>query len=151
SASMQSMARRVFAVIGRPEMIEDERFRTNRPRVKPDNRAVIDEGVGGWFAQRTREEALRIMRENEVTVGPVYNIDDAVEDEHFRKREIIVEAQDEDLGAIPMHNIVPRLSATPGVWRRPAPTLGEHTDEILKEAGYDAAGIAALRKCKAAA
>lgn len=151
SASMQSMAKRVLAVIGRPEMIEEERFRTNSARVKPQNRALLDAAVGGWFAQRTREEALRIMRENEVTVGPVYNIDDAMEDAHFRTREIIVEAQDEDLGAIPMHNIVPRLSATPGVWRRPAPALGEHTDEILKEAGYDAAGIAALRACKAAA
>jgi crotonobetainyl-CoA:carnitine CoA-transferase CaiB-like acyl-CoA transferase len=150
SASMQSMAKRVFEVIGRPQMIEDERFRTNSARVRPANRALIDEAVGGWFAGRTREEALRIMRDNEVTVGPVYNIDDAVEDAHFREREIIVEAQDAELGHIPMHNIVPRLSATPGVWRRPAPQLGEHTDEILKEAGYDAAGIAALRRSKAA-
>jgi len=151
SASMQSMAKRVLAVIGRPEMIEEERFRTNSARVKPQNRALLDAAVGGWFAQRTRDEALHIMRENEVTVGPVYNIDDAVEDAHFRVREIIVDAQDEDLGAIPMHNIVPRLSATPGVWRHPASALGEHTDEILKEAGYDAAGIAALRACKATA
>jgi crotonobetainyl-CoA:carnitine CoA-transferase CaiB-like acyl-CoA transferase len=151
SASMQSMAKRVLAVIGRPEMIEEERFRTNSARVKPQNRAALDAAVGGWFAQRTREEALRIMRENEVTVGPVYNIDDAVEDAHFRAREIIVDAEDKDLGAIPMHNIVPRLSKTPGVWRRPAPALGEHTDEILTEAGYDAGGVAALRACKAVA
>src|SRR5262249_3005189 len=84
SASMQSMAKRVFAVIGRPEMIEEERFRTNSARVQPENRAAIDQAVGGWFAQRTRDEALRVIRENEVTVGPVYNIDDAIEDPHFR-------------------------------------------------------------------
>jgi crotonobetainyl-CoA:carnitine CoA-transferase CaiB-like acyl-CoA transferase len=151
SASMQTMAKRLFDVIGRPEMIEDPRFRTNSERVRPANRALIDEAVGGWFAGRTREEALRIMRENDVTVGPVYNIDDAVEDVHFRERAIIVDAQDAELGRIPMHNIVPRLSATPGVWRRAAPQLGEHTDAILTEAGYDAAGIAALRRSKAAA
>jgi crotonobetainyl-CoA:carnitine CoA-transferase CaiB-like acyl-CoA transferase len=151
SASMQTMAKRLFDVIGRPEMIDDERFRTNSARVRPAHRALIDEAVGGWFAGRTREEALRIMRENDVTVGPVYNIDDAVEDVHFREREIIVDAYDPELGPIPMHNIVPRLSGTPGVWRRAAPQLGEHTDAILAEAGYDAAGIAALRRCKAVA
>jgi crotonobetainyl-CoA:carnitine CoA-transferase CaiB-like acyl-CoA transferase len=150
SASMQTMAKRVFEVIGQPAMIEDPRFRTNSERVRPANRALLDQAVGGWFAGRTREEALRIMRANDVTVGPVYNIDDAVEDAHFREREIVVDVEDADLGRIPMHNIVPRLSVTPGVWRRAAPQLGEHTDAILAEAGYDAAGIAALRRLEAA-
>jgi crotonobetainyl-CoA:carnitine CoA-transferase CaiB-like acyl-CoA transferase len=44
-----------------------------------------------------------------------------------------------------MHNIVPRLSTTPGVWRRPAPLLGQHTDEVLAAAGLDADAIARLR------
>jgi crotonobetainyl-CoA:carnitine CoA-transferase CaiB-like acyl-CoA transferase len=149
SASIQSMAKRVFEVIGRAEMIEDARFRTNSDRVR--NRALVDEAVGGWFALRTREAALAQMRAGGVTVGPVYDIDDAVEDAHFRARNILVEVADRDLGSIPMHNIVPRLSLTPGVWRRPAPTLGEHTDAVLAEAGYDAAAIATLRQQGAAA
>jgi crotonobetainyl-CoA:carnitine CoA-transferase CaiB-like acyl-CoA transferase len=81
-----------------------------------------------------------------VTVGPVYNIDDAALDPHFREREIIVDVEDPDLGALPMHNIVPRLSGTPGVWRYPAPKLGEHTDEILCQAGLDEEAIAELRR-----
>ncbi len=149
SASIQSMAKRVFEVIGRADMIEDARFRTNSDRVK--NRALVDEAVGRWFASRTREAALEAMRRAGVTVGPVYNIGDAVEDAHFREREILVEVADADLGTIPMHNIVPRLSATPGVWRRAAPKLGEHTDAILGEAGYDAEAIAALKREGAAA
>jgi crotonobetainyl-CoA:carnitine CoA-transferase CaiB-like acyl-CoA transferase len=149
SASIQSMAKRVFEVIGRADMIEDARFRTNSDRVK--NRALVDEAVGRWFASRTREAALEAMRRAGVTVGPVYNIDDAVEDAHFREREILVEVADADLGTIPMQNIVPRLSATPGVWRRAAPKLGEHTDAILGEAGYDAEAIAALKREGAAA
>jgi crotonobetainyl-CoA:carnitine CoA-transferase CaiB-like acyl-CoA transferase len=48
-------------------------------------------------------------------------------------REAIVEMQDDDLGRLPMHNVIPRLSATPGAMRRPAPALGEHTEEILAE------------------
>jgi crotonobetainyl-CoA:carnitine CoA-transferase CaiB-like acyl-CoA transferase len=108
------------------------------------NRTLVDEAVGGWFATKTRDEALAAMREAGATVGPVYAADDIVEDEHFREREIVVEVEDADLGSLPVHNIVPRLSATPGVWRRPAPKLGEHTEEVLREAGLGAADIKAI-------
>jgi crotonobetainyl-CoA:carnitine CoA-transferase CaiB-like acyl-CoA transferase len=144
SGSTGTMARRVFEVIGRVDMNEDERFRTNAARV--EHRALVDEAVGAWFAGKTRDEALAAMRAAQVTVGPVYTIADAVADEHFREREIIVEADDAELGSVPMHNIVPRLSRTPGAWRRPAPRLGEHTDAVLREAGLDAETIAQLRK-----
>ena len=149
SASIQAMAKRLFETIGRPEMIEDARFRTNTDRVK--NRTVVDETVGAWFATKTREEALRIMRDASVTVGPVYSIADAMQDAHFREREIIVDVEDTELGKLPMHNIVPRLSETPGVWQKPAPGLGEHTDAVLAEAGLSADEIARLRKDGAAA
>ncbi|MET0670796.1 MAG: CoA transferase [Tardiphaga sp.] len=149
SASIQAMAKRLFETIGRPEMIEDARFRTNTDRVK--NRTAVDETVGAWFATKTREEALRIMRDASVTVSPVYSIADAMQDAHFREREIIVDVEDTELGKLPMHNIVPRLSETPGVWQKPAPGLGEHTDAVLAEAGFSAADIARLRKDGAAA
>jgi crotonobetainyl-CoA:carnitine CoA-transferase CaiB-like acyl-CoA transferase len=144
SGSTGTMARRVFEVIGRPDMIEDERFRTNAARI--EHRALVDEAVGAWFAGRGRGEALRLMREAHVTAGPVYTIADAMADTHFREREIIVEVDDPEIGNVPMHNIVPRLSGTPGVLRRPAPRLGEHTDAVLAEAGLDADAIARLRQ-----
>jgi crotonobetainyl-CoA:carnitine CoA-transferase CaiB-like acyl-CoA transferase len=143
SGSTQAMAKRIFEVIGRAEMIEDPRFRTNTDRVR--NRPLVDEAVGGWFAARTRDEALARMREAEVTAGPVYNIADAVADPHFRERQVLVEVEDPELGPLPMHNIVPRLSGTPGVWRRPAPMLGQHTDAILSSLGFDATAIATMR------
>jgi crotonobetainyl-CoA:carnitine CoA-transferase CaiB-like acyl-CoA transferase len=144
SGSTGTMARRVFEVIGRADMIADDRFRTNAARI--EHRALVDEAVGAWFAGKTRDEALAAMRAAHVTVGPVYTIADAVADAHFREREIIVEADDAELGSMPMHNIVPRLSRTPGAWRRPAPRLGEHTDTVLAEAGLDGEAIERLRK-----
>jgi crotonobetainyl-CoA:carnitine CoA-transferase CaiB-like acyl-CoA transferase len=143
SGSTQAMARRVFEVIGQGAMIEDPRFRTNSDRVR--NRARVDEVVGGWFAALPRDEALARMRAAGVTVGPVYNIGDAVADAHFQERQIVVEVEDSELGHLPVHNIVPRLSATPGVWRRPAPGLGEHTDEVLAALGFDNEAIAGMR------
>jgi crotonobetainyl-CoA:carnitine CoA-transferase CaiB-like acyl-CoA transferase len=148
SGSTETMARRVFKTIGRTEMIADERFSCNAARVK--NRALVDEAVGSWFAARTRDEALQTMRAAGVTVGPVYTIADAVSDAHFREREIVVEVEDAELGAVPMHNIVPRIADSAGnsagTWRRPAPRLGEHTDAVLTEAGFDTATIAWLKE-----
>jgi crotonobetainyl-CoA:carnitine CoA-transferase CaiB-like acyl-CoA transferase len=144
SASTETMARRVFAAIGRPDMIEDARFSSNSARVA--NRALVDAAVGGWFAEKTRDEALEKMRAASVTVGPVYTIADAAADAHFCTREIIVDVADAELGRVSMHNIVPRLSKTPGVFRAPAPLLGEHTNAVLAEAGFDAEAITQLRR-----
>ena len=149
SGSIQAMAKRIFEVIGEPQMIDDPRFRTNTDRV--ENRELVDAAVGGWFALRPRDEALAIMKAAGVTAGPVYNIADAIADPHFQAREVIVDVEDSELGAIPVHNIVPRLSATPGVWRHQAPSLGQHTDALLTSVGYDPAAIASLRASGAAA
>jgi crotonobetainyl-CoA:carnitine CoA-transferase CaiB-like acyl-CoA transferase len=75
------------------------------------------------------------MRGSGATVGPVYSAADAAADAHFNERQVILDAEDAEFGSLPMHNIVPRLSETPGVWRRPAPAIGEHTAEILAEFG----------------
>jgi crotonobetainyl-CoA:carnitine CoA-transferase CaiB-like acyl-CoA transferase len=144
SGSTEAMARRAFGVIGRGDMIADARFSSNTARVK--HRTQVDAAVGDWFATRTREQALNAMREAGVTAGPVYTIADAVADAHFRERGIIVDVEDAELGVVPMHNIVPRLSPNAGTWRRPAPRLGEHTDAVLAEAGFDRETIARLKQ-----
>lgn len=146
SGSMQVMAMRLFDAIGRSDMKDDPRFKLNADRIK--HRDLVDEAVGAWFMTKTRDEALAVMRDAAVTVGPVYNIDEAVDDPHFIEREIIVDVDDEELGTVPMHNISPRLSETPGVWRRPAPALGEHTEEVLAAAGYSGDDIARMRADK---
>jgi crotonobetainyl-CoA:carnitine CoA-transferase CaiB-like acyl-CoA transferase len=133
SGSTPQVAKRIFELIGRSDMLVDPRFATNEARVK--HRELVDDAVGAWFAEHDHDEALRIMREAGATVGPIFSPADAADDPHFTARGVTVEADDADYGALPMHNIVPRMSATPGVWQRPAPKIGEHNAEILKEIG----------------
>ena len=133
SGSTPQIARRIFEAIGRSDMLDDPRFRTNEDRVR--HRELVDAAVGDWFARHDHDEALGIMREAGATVGPIYSPADAAADPHFAERGVTVETADADYGQLPMHNIVPRLSDTPGVWRRPAPKLGEHNAEILAEIG----------------
>lgn len=142
SASIQTMAERVFRVIGRADMVDDPRYRTNADRVA--HREEVDAIVGGWIAERDRDEVLRIFVENDVTGAPIYDPRDMIEDEHFIEREVLVDLPDDDLGTAPMHNVIPRLSRTPGGFRLPAPRLGQHTAEVLASAGYDQAAIEGL-------
>lgn len=137
--STPAAAKRIFEIIGRPEMIDDPRFATNSDRVK--NRPLVDAAIGEWFATRNSAEALETMRQAGATVEPVYNIADAISDTDFAEREIIVDVEHDGLGTLPMHDIVLRLSATSSVWRRPAPGLGEHNDELLREVGVDPATV----------
>jgi crotonobetainyl-CoA:carnitine CoA-transferase CaiB-like acyl-CoA transferase len=131
SGSMQSMAMRILDTIGRPELKADPRFATNDARV--EHRDELDAIIGGFIGQRTQAEALALFEATGVTVGPVCSVADLLGHPYTEGREAIVEMQDADLGSLPMHNVVPRLSATPGGMRRPAPVLGEHTAEILEE------------------
>ncbi len=80
-----------------------------------------------------------------MTAGPVYDISQFLDDPHVIEREVVVDLPDEDVGTVPLHNIVPRLSRTPGAFRYPAPRLGQHNDEIFGGAGVSAGEMADLR------
>jgi crotonobetainyl-CoA:carnitine CoA-transferase CaiB-like acyl-CoA transferase len=133
SGSMQRMAERIFRTIGRPELVDDPRFRTNDDRVA--NRDTLDEIIGAFIRERTQEENLLLFERAEVTVGPVCSVADLLGHDYTVGRGAMVELEDADMGSVPAHNIVPRFSETPGAFRRPAPRVGEHTDEVLAEIG----------------
>jgi crotonobetainyl-CoA:carnitine CoA-transferase CaiB-like acyl-CoA transferase len=134
SGSSPAMAARIFKVIGRADMNDDPKFKTNADRHR--NRLEVDAIIGGFIKQHDLKDNLEFFRTNEVTVGPVYDITQIVEDPHFIEREILVNVEDKDLGEVPQHNVFPRMSETPGDFYRPAPTLGEHNEELLKQIGF---------------
>ncbi len=144
SASIQAMAERLFRAVGRDDMIADPRFRTNTDRVK--NAALCEAPIAAFIAARSLAENMGIFEAAEVTAAPVYDIDQFLADPHVLAREIVVDLPDGEIGALPMHNVVPRLSATPGHLRRPAPRLGEHTAEVLAQLGLDRAALEGLAR-----
>jgi crotonobetainyl-CoA:carnitine CoA-transferase CaiB-like acyl-CoA transferase len=131
SGSMQSMAMKIFDAMDRSDLKTDPKYATNDARVK--NRDELDVIIGQYIGARTQEENLAIFEAAGVTVGPVCSVADLMDHPFVRGRQAIVEMEDRDLGSLPMHNVIPRLSETPGGFRRPAPRLGEHTVEILEE------------------
>jgi len=143
SGSIQSMAERIFRVIGRADMIDDPKFRTNPDRV--EHREEVDAIVGGWIAERDQAEAMDIFTKGEVTASPVYDIRDIIADPHIQGRQALVDLPDDDVGTAPMHNIIPRLDRTPGTFRLAAPKLGEHTGALLEQLGVDEEAQADLK------
>jgi crotonobetainyl-CoA:carnitine CoA-transferase CaiB-like acyl-CoA transferase len=138
SAATDETAARFFDAVGRTDLLDDPRFATSEARLA--NREALNEVLGDEFRRYTRDELLDLAERHRLTIGPVYDILDALEDEHYRARETIVELED---GAV-VQNVVPRLSRTPGGIRRPAPALGQHNAEVYGELGLSKEKLAAL-------
>jgi crotonobetainyl-CoA:carnitine CoA-transferase CaiB-like acyl-CoA transferase len=145
SASTQGMTERLLRSIGREELIADARFRTNADRVR--NGIELDGIVAAHIAGLTLAETLATFDAAGVTIGPVMDAEMLERDRYVAEREAVVEVPDEEMpgGWLPMHGLVPRLSATPGVLARPAPALGEHNDAVLGPL-LGAAELARLRE-----
>jgi formyl-CoA transferase len=142
SASTQKMAERVMRSIGREDLVADPRFVTNADRIR--NAEALDAIIGGFIGQRTQAENVAFFEAAEVTIGPIYDIRQILEDPHFVDREVLADYPDADMGTFPMHHVAPRLGRTPGSIRMPAPRLGEHNRALLAEVGVDAARYAEL-------
>ena len=143
SGSIQKMAARLFVAIGRADLIDDPRFRTNSDRLK--NVEALDEIIGAFIAGRTQAETVAFFEQAEVTIGPIYDVRQIATDPHVVAREIVADYPDAQMGQLPMHHVVPRMAGTPGSIRTPAPALGEHNADLLAEIGLDAATVATLR------
>jgi len=144
AGSTQALTERLFREMGRPELIEDPRFRTNRDRVA--NVEALDEIVGAWVAGRTQAECIEQLVNAEVAVAPVADFKQLAEDPHLVARKTLVTIDDPDLGTLRMPDVLPKLSETPGRIRFAGLPMGVHNDEIYRDRlGLTDADIRALQ------
>jgi crotonobetainyl-CoA:carnitine CoA-transferase CaiB-like acyl-CoA transferase len=131
-------------MIGHPEMIDDPDFRDDLARGDQYQRvsALMEE----WLSSLTTDEALERLAAARIPAGPVLSLGQVLEDPQVQARQLL---QYVDYpGApkpVPLANTAVRLSETPGGIRHRAPLHGEHTDEVLREIGFDESAIAELR------
>jgi crotonobetainyl-CoA:carnitine CoA-transferase CaiB-like acyl-CoA transferase len=143
----QEMFARWARLVGREDLLIDSRFADDLSRA--NHRAVIGDAMNAWLAARTTADAIADLERARIPAGPVLELAQVLEDPQVKARELLKYV--EYPGApkpVPLANTAVRLSATPGGIRHRAPTLGEHTDEVLKELGYSADEIGALRQAQ---
>jgi crotonobetainyl-CoA:carnitine CoA-transferase CaiB-like acyl-CoA transferase len=142
------MFRRWARLVGREDLIDDERCRDDISR--GNNYALINDAMTAWCGKRTKEQALAELEKARVPCGPVYDLDEVLADPQVGARNLIEEVEFPG-GTRPVPIAAPpaRLAETgPGRARR-APTLGEHTNEVLSEIGFSTNEITHFRQAKA--
>lgn len=144
-----SIFKRLMSAIGRADLGSDTALADNAGRVK--RVAEIDAAIEAWTLQRPSDEVLALLGEARVPAGRVYTAKDIVEDPHYRARDMILTQATRDGDELEVPGIVPKLLGTPGRVRSPAPRLGDDTDAVLRELGFSAEDIAALRGRKVVA
>jgi formyl-CoA transferase len=131
---------RLCAAIGREELLADERFTGNDARMR--NRRELEAELEAGLAEHGTDHWVQTLLEAGVPCGPIHDYAHVVDDAHTRAREMVVELDHPVEGTVRALGIPLKLSETPGAIRRPAPLLGEHTEEVLREAGLAPGEIA---------
>ncbi len=140
----EPMFRRWCRMIGEEHWLADPRYKDDQARA--DNGDVIAARMNAWCGERNCREALDELEKASIVAGPLYSPQQALDEPHIRAAHLLEEREYPTLDqTVPLAPTPIDLSETPGTYRRHAPLLGEHTDEILASLGYGAAEIAALR------
>ena len=130
AGSTQALTERLFREMGRPDLITDPRFKTNRDRLA--NVEALDEIVGAWVQERTQAECITQLVKAEVAVAPVADFKDLAEDPHMIERKTLVAIDDPELGTLRMPDVLPKLSETPGKIRHAGLPMGVYNREIYQ-------------------
>ncbi|MFC3591997.1 CaiB/BaiF CoA transferase family protein [Novosphingobium piscinae] len=143
-ANKDSLWKRLAVAMGRAELGDDPRYATHLAR--GENQAELDRLIEAWTGTLSVDEVEALMVEHSIPAGRVYRAPDMLADPHFQAREAIVTVETERYGPLRMQSTFPRLSATPGRVRRPAPARpGQHNAEVYGELlGLDAGELERL-------
>jgi formyl-CoA transferase len=139
-----SIFQRLMRAIGRAELAEDPAFSDNAGRAARVDE--LDAAIAAWTSPRSVSEALDVLDAAKVPSGRIYTIEDIVADPQYQARDMLLRTRTQSGLELDVPGIVPKLGRTPGSLRTPAPRLGQHTDEVLMQAGLSGAECAALRQ-----
>ncbi|MFN3828977.1 MAG: CaiB/BaiF CoA transferase family protein [Tepidimonas ignava] len=120
--------RRLMHAIGRPDLADDPALAHNDGRAR--RAAELDAAIEAWTQQRAVEEVIAALEAADVPVGRIYTAADIAHDPHYAARGMVVHATDREGRPLKVPGVVPKLSATPGRLRTPAPRLGEHGAQV---------------------
>ena len=116
--------------VGLDKIKDDQRFQINAERVK--NREELEKILIPFFENYELKEIIEILRNNGIPCGPINNLEDALNNPQVIQREMVQEIQIPEIGKTKITGVPIKMSATPGSIRMPPPSLGEHTNQILK-------------------
>jgi formyl-CoA transferase len=135
---------RLADVMGQPTLSADPRYATHGARGA--HAEELDDLIARWTATVDADDLLARLERGGVPAGRIYQAKDMLADPHFAARQSVVRLAHPDFGELPMQNVFPRLSETPGRVRAVGPTLGQHTDEVYRDLlGLDDAELDRLR------
>ena len=138
-----SIFQRLMRALGREDLATDPGLADNAGRAA--RVAELDAAIAAWTSQHTVAATLEVLDDARVPSGRIYTIEDIVADPQYRARDMLVRTRTQAGLELEVPGIVPKLLDTPGRLRLPAPRLGQHTDEVLRAAGFGADEIGALR------
>ncbi|MEM7000160.1 MAG: CaiB/BaiF CoA-transferase family protein, partial [Pseudomonadota bacterium] len=142
-ANGDSIFQRLMQAMGKPDIASDPRYADNAGRVTHQD--YIDGLIAVWTRGLSAAEVIRTLEDADVPVGPIYNVADMMQDEHFKARQLFEQPPGCDI-EIPA--ITPKLSATPGYTEWAGGPVGTDTDALLSSLGYDQTQIDQLREAR---
>lgn len=144
AASGGHIYKRFCKAIKAPELETDERFATDKARAK--NRDPLNEEINKRTGQFASADLVKLLNDAGVPAGPIYKMDEMFADPQVKHLKMAHPVKSPKLGDIELIGQAINMNRTPFDMRSATPEQGEHTDEVLKEFGYDAASIADFRK-----